>query len=268
MNFIRRYPVSSFIILALIITYIMGLGFFILLTSILGLEIGGLSEIIMKFGPSLAGITIISILYGKAGLKSIFLRCTELRLSIWWYLLALFLPPLISAVVLYFTGNRAAFYSLDLFSIVKVFFYQLLLAVFLGGGLGEELGWRGFMFPKLFEKYSVFTSGVLVGTAWFVWHIPAYIFFNKGENDPVIPFLIICISVSLILARFYFYTNRSLLIPIIVHGSMNAVFYSMEELMNDILNSPGFQPEFDWAVSLAWLAAALTMQLKLKFTKD
>jgi uncharacterized protein len=267
MNVIRKNPVAFFILFSLVITYVMGLGIYFVLASELGVE-SLVNELVLKFGPAIAGIIIIFIVSGREGLKNLFLRCIQWRVSIWWYLFALLFPLAVCAGVLYFTGYQQAVKSLNIYSMIGVFCSQLFLAVFLGGGLGEEPGWRGFMLPRLLERYSVLSSGILVGIAWFAWHIPAYIFFNKGADDPVIPFFIICISFSLILARVFFYTNKSLVIPIILHGSMNAVFYSMEELMPDVLNSPEFQPAFDWTVSLIWLAAALVMQLKFKVTKN
>jgi len=45
----------------------------------------------------------------------------------------------------------------------------------LGGGLGEELGWRGFALPVLERRWSPLIAGLLIGLVWLVWHIPAYL---------------------------------------------------------------------------------------------
>lgn len=266
MNIIKRNPVLFFILLAIVITYLIGIGTYILLVS-LGVTNGLLNEFLMKFGPSLAGVIMIMTLSGKTGLKELFRSCINWRINAGWYLFALFLPVIITAGVLLFSGYQSAFKSIDIYRASEVFFYQLLIAVFLGGGLGEELGWRGFLFPELHKKYAVFISGVLTGVAWFAWHIPAYLFFNKGAEDPILPFLIICISISVIFSKLYFYTNRSLIIPIVLHASLNAAFYSIEELMPEILNSPGFQPDFDWTAACIWTVIAVIFQIKISVTK-
>jgi uncharacterized protein len=45
-----------------------------------------------------------------------------------------------------------------------------LVRFFIGGGLGEELGWRGFMLPALQKRWCSIQSSILVGIAWGVWY--------------------------------------------------------------------------------------------------
>ncbi|RKN83544.1 CPBP family intramembrane glutamic endopeptidase [Ulvibacterium marinum] len=40
----------------------------------------------------------------------------------------------------------------------------------IGGGLLEELGWSGYVTPKLREKYSVVKTGLIIGVFWGAWH--------------------------------------------------------------------------------------------------
>lgn len=44
-------------------------------------------------------------------------------------------------------------------------------------GLGEEMGWRGWLLPALSRRMSVLWAAVVVGGIWIVWHLPAF-FFN------------------------------------------------------------------------------------------
>lgn len=41
-----------------------------------------------------------------------------------------------------------------------------------GGPLGEELGWRGFLLPKLLCSRSPFGASLVVGFWWALWHAP------------------------------------------------------------------------------------------------
>ena len=36
--------------------------------------------------------------------------------------------------------------------------------------VGEEIGWRGYMMPRLKERFSLFTGRLLGGILWGVWH--------------------------------------------------------------------------------------------------
>ena len=46
------------------------------------------------------------------------------------------------------------------------------------GGLNEELGWRGFLLPRIQGRYNALTSGLIVGAFHGFWHIP--LFFIAG----------------------------------------------------------------------------------------
>lgn len=137
-----------------------------------------------------------------------------------------------------------------------VFAVQLLLGVFLGGGLGEELGWRGFLLPRLCERHSPLMASLLVAVAWFVWHIPAYVLADKGESDPVLPFAVILVPFSIILTWAYFRSRESLVLPVLVHGAINASFYTMVDLLPGVTGAAGFQPGFDWIVAGIWCVLA------------
>ncbi len=90
--------------------------------------------------------------------------------------------------------------------------------------LGEELGWRGFLLPKLLplgEWKAILISNII----WGLWHAPAIM---QGHNYPGYPvagvFMMIILTVLLgtILSWLYLKTN-SPWAPALAHGSINAV---------------------------------------------
>ena len=44
--------------------------------------------------------------------------------------------------------------------------------VFSTAAFGEEAGWRGYMYPKLAEKFGDAGACLIGGTVWAVWHFP------------------------------------------------------------------------------------------------
>ena len=63
--------------------------------------------------------------------------------------------------------------------------------------LGEEIGWRGFLLPKLVEQFG-FTKGcMLSGCIWAVWHYPILLFadYNAGTNPA---YALTCFTVMVI----------------------------------------------------------------------
>ena len=91
-------------------------------------------------------------------------------------------------------------------------------------GLGEELGWRGYLLPRLLPLGQA-PAILLSGAIWGVWHMPVIL---QGHNYPQHPqigvFLMIgfCILFGTFLSWLYLRT-RSPWAPALGHGSLNAV---------------------------------------------
>lgn len=49
--------------------------------------------------------------------------------------------------------------------------------------LGEEFGWRGFLFPRLLSRYGDIPAGLIIGLIWGVWHLPADFVGLKASGD-------------------------------------------------------------------------------------
>lgn len=54
------------------------------------------------------------------------------------------------------------------------------------GGIGEELGWRGFLQPSLERRWGPLKGTIAVGLIWAYWHLPANL---MGYNDDKHPLL-------------------------------------------------------------------------------
>ena len=55
----------------------------------------------------------------------------------------------------------------------------------LAGALGEEIGWSGFLSPRLAERYG-FTAAAFINAAiWATWHLPILFFADYNSGAPV-----------------------------------------------------------------------------------
>lgn len=63
--------------------------------------------------------------------------------------------------------------------------------------LGEELGWRGFLFPRLEKKFGFHGACLISGVLWAVWHFPGLLWadYNAGTN-PV--YAMTCFTVTVV----------------------------------------------------------------------
>lgn len=91
--------------------------------------------------------------------------------------------------------------------------------------LGEELGWRGFLLPKLLPL-GQWKAMLLTGFIWGVWHAPTTIFY--GYNFALHPYLGVLVGLvgftllGIIMAWLYLKTH-SPWAPALGHGAFNAV---------------------------------------------
>ena len=124
-------------------------------------------------GPSLSGLLLIGLVHGRAGFRDLFSRLLRWRVEARWYAIALLFAPLLVAVVLLGLLLFSPIYTPGIaVTNDKVFLLvSSLVWGLIGGGLLEETGWTGFAVPELRRRYSVFTTGLIVGILWGIWHI-------------------------------------------------------------------------------------------------
>jgi uncharacterized protein len=126
----------------------------------------------MLGGPSVAGILLTTLVYGRTGLREVFSRLLEWRVGAGWYAVAVLTAPLVYTVVHFALSLVSPVYLPTLLSTGdKVSLLMSAVAVGLGVGLFEELGWTGFAIPELRRRYGVFTTGLIVGVLWGAWHL-------------------------------------------------------------------------------------------------
>ena len=90
--------------------------------------------------------------------------------------------------------------------------------------LGEEIGWSGFLIPKLLKITSIPVTSIVVGIIWAMWHYPAIIGGIYGYGTPL-PLTLIAFTLVLIgnsLFTTYFVSKSKSLWPgVIIHTSHN-----------------------------------------------
>jgi len=97
------------------------------------------------------------------------------------------------------------------------------------GPMGEELGWRGFLLPKLLEKHSIIKSTVIAGLAWGIWHLASFSFQGAAIPDflpvsiwSILLFCINTIALSMVYTYVHLKSNGSVFMAIILHAFFNA----------------------------------------------
>ncbi len=120
-------------------------------------------------GP--AGILLTGLVHGRAGFRALLSCLLTWQVSARWYAVALLTAPLVMAVTL-FALNRASLVTLPgiFTSDDKASLLLFAVAVALGAGFIEELGWTGFAVPHLRRRHGAPVTGLIVGVLWGAWH--------------------------------------------------------------------------------------------------
>lgn len=110
-------------------------------------------------------------------------------------------------------------------------FSALTYAPFLNSlfAIGEEIGWRGYLYPALRKRFSIVQAHLLVGLIWSIWHLPINLQgYNYGLTYFAYPWLgalamfVFCFSLGVLLSWVMEKTN-SIWAPALLHGAVNAI---------------------------------------------
>jgi uncharacterized protein len=96
----------------------------------------------------------------------------------------------------------------------------------LAKALGEEIGWRGFLVPKLFKTMSYTRVSIMVGVIWAVWHYPAILCTDYNIGSPAwfaIPCFTILVIEASFIATWLRLRSKSLWPCVIFHASHNDI---------------------------------------------
>ena len=110
-------------------------------------------------------------------------------------------------------------------SLVIIFLLNVLIAPLLNiyMFLGEEIGWRSFMTPKLLKLFKPFTAFLIAGFVWGIWHAFGIIMGLNYPENPIIGnimMILLMIPIGIIFQYFYF-ISKSIFVPALAHGALN-----------------------------------------------
>jgi membrane protease YdiL (CAAX protease family) len=97
------------------------------------------------------------------------------------------------------------------------------LVFLVGGPLGEEFGWRGFLTPALMAQMNWRLASLLIGVIWGFWHVP--LFFTGGTPQAAMAlstFLLNILAGSVLFGWLFQRTRGSVLPVLVLHTSLNA----------------------------------------------
>lgn len=186
-DWIRKRPIMSYYVLTFLISWgsmvVVGLIYGMPAKSAIFQQDGPILMMPFLLGPFLSGLLLTGITEGRMGYNKLLMRFHP-RIGIKWYILAIAFIPALVILLLGVLSLFDADYLPPFFSQEnKVETVLIGLAIgFLGGGLFEEIGWTGFVLPRMRTKRSLLASGLVIGYLWAIWHLlPTY--WGSGDQN-------------------------------------------------------------------------------------
>lgn len=188
----------------------------------------------------LAVLVTIGLGYGKSEVIKILKRFLIWKVGAVWYLTILIMPAISFLAVLidnYIRESRLDFSGILAYEFFgshpNIWMYILPWFIFTSLTNLEEIGWRGFLLPKMQGKHSALYASILIGVVWWLWHLPKYLggagllMFSLSFFD--------VLAKSILLTWLYNNTKGSLLLATLFHSSINtaAVFLPMATIVTN-----------------------------------
>jgi uncharacterized protein len=152
-------------------------------------------------GPSVSGILLTGLVYGREGFRDLLTRMRRWRVGARWYAIALLTAPLVFTVVLIPLSLISPVFLPGIFaSEAKVSLVLMSIMVGLIVGIFEELGWTGFAVPTLLKlRYGVLSTGLIVGVLWGAWHLLSNDIWASVATSGGLPPALFAVGVGLVL---------------------------------------------------------------------
>lgn len=224
------------------------------------LALGGPVFLVGVFAPGLVAVALTALHEGRPAVAALLGRIVRWRVGIGFYAFALLLMPVtkLTVALLYraLTGTWPHFGDTHLLLLVIATILSTL------GQAGEEVGWRGYLLPRLTERTGVGIASLIVGGIWAVWHLPLFFAPGADTNGQSFPLYALQVTAySVALAWLYWRTGGSLLLTMFMHAALNN--------MKDIVPSGGVQATspftleatlvFRLTVLILWIVAAFLL---------
>lgn len=203
-------------------------------------------------GPFLGALVVTRAIEGRAGIRRLFRRAVQWRVGLRWYLAALFsfLLVWLAAYSLLLNGAPLRGLIANPLLLVTLFLPWLLQGILIPS-LGEELGWRGFAFPRLQRQYGPAGGTLILGALQGLWHLPVLFtpLLGPFSLEKLITFVLTAIGGVFLYTWVFNNARGSVWIAILMHASSNAA----STLLGQVI-PPGasFPASFQW-LSPDWL---------------
>jgi membrane protease YdiL (CAAX protease family) len=181
---------------------------------VLSFRVPDVLAILVGWGFVVAALIMTGLTLGKGGVSALLKRYLMWRVGWKWYLVAFLLIPLISLTGVFLNATLTQI-PVDFSTVLAYQIFGpsanlvlLIIPFFLFDAIanGEEIGWRGFVLPRLQAKYSALAASLILGVIWGVWHIPKFL--SHWDTASFAWFMVDVLAKAVLLTWMYNSTKR------------------------------------------------------------
>ncbi len=223
-EFITRHSLALGVLLMFALTWPIDLAN----SRVLPFQVPFAVAILVGYGLFFAALIMTALTLGKGGVIRLLKRFLIWRVGGKWYLVAILLVPSLNLLGVFLNAALSS-QPIDFSTVLayKIFgpsanLMVLILPYLLFDAVtnGEEMGWRGYVLPRLQAKHSALLSSLILGVIWGLWHLPK--FMAPGNNASFALVFVDTIVKAVFLTWLYNNTGGSLLLTTLAHSSWNA----------------------------------------------
>lgn len=212
------------------------------------------------FGPTVAALVLTWRSDGRAGLRRLLARLVRVRVPLRWYVATL-LPVALGLLGWWVLRTTAGAGPLGQFGgelgrlplpVVAALFIVSSLG---SGALAEELGWRGYLLPRLQTRFDALGASLILGTVWAVWHLPVFALTDAWSALPLEWYLPRLLAISVLLTWVFNHTRGSVLHAVLLHAAANGT----EAFVSGSLDTPLLDLRYGQVMTLLTVAVALVI---------
>jgi len=205
------------------------------------------------FVPSLLAIFLTWKKGGLSGLRILGQRIIQFKLGWRWYVFTFLIVIAGTAGQLTINKLLGNTFNGYLFLAELGSFLPLLIL----GPLSEEIGWRGYALGRLQTRWNAFTSSLIVGLVWALWHLPLFMMVGTPQHElgiPFIGFLGSLMASSILYTWLYNNTEHSIWSAILLHWLYT---YAVTVVFTGVTRSP----LYNWLEYLPYVTMAAIVVL-------
>jgi membrane protease YdiL (CAAX protease family) len=215
----ERHPLITFFVLTYALSWTFEIPLVVVGDGIAGTR-GLVLNLLAANVPSVLAIVLTVVVFGRGALRELLGRLLIWRVDPLWYLVVLGPAALAGAMVALNTLLGGPDMGLGVPLLTAVI--MLAFFIFPGSALGEEVGWRGYVLPRLQSGRSALGASLILGVIWGFYHLPLYFTGQAGRPLGLFPvFVVATIALSVIMTWVYNGTGGSLLVVVLLHATYN-----------------------------------------------